>query len=159
MATPKAKLSLQHLEQLAERYIDNCLTYKKQQATASGKIVEIPDRQIPTIDYFLRIWIPRIGEPTIARSTYYRWLNDNTNQAKQDTIKKIEGLFKALATDIVANECKGIFYAKNRLGMSDKYLDPMFSNREMPLFFGPDDVKYNAEERQIIIWGDKVIKV
>ena len=120
MATPKAKLSLMHLEQLAEMYIESCLTYKKQQATASGKIVEIPDRQIPTIDYFLRIWIPRIGEPTIARSTYYRWLNDDSNYKKQDTIKNIEGLFKALATDIVANECKGIFYAKNKLGMTDR---------------------------------------
>lgn len=123
MATPKAKLSLLHLEQLAEIYIESCLTYKKQQATASGKIVEIPERQIPTIDYFLRIWIPRIGEPTIARSTYYRWLNDNSNFNKQDTIKNIEGLFKALATDIVANECKGIFYAKNCLGMTDRLVE------------------------------------
>jgi hypothetical protein len=43
--------------------------------------------------------------------------------------------------------------------MSDKYLDPMFSNREMPLFFGPNDVKCNAAEQQIIIWGFKEIKV
>ena len=107
----------------------------------------------------LRIWISGIGELIIARSTYYRWLNYNTNQAKQDNIKKIEWLFKALATDIVADERKGIFYAKNRLGMSDKYLDPMFSNREMPLFFGPNDVKCNAAEQQIIIWGFKEIKV
>jgi hypothetical protein len=39
---------------------------------------------------------------------------------KLHTIKNIEGIFKALATDIVANEGKGIFYAKNRLGMTDK---------------------------------------
>jgi hypothetical protein len=37
-----------------------------------------------------------------------------------ETIKRIDELFKSLATDIVANEGKGIFYAKNRLGMSDK---------------------------------------
>lgn len=144
MATPKAKLSLQHLEQLANDYIEDCITYKKQQATASGKIVDVLDRQIPTIDYFLRIWIPRKGEPNICRSTYYRWLNDDTKQAKQDTIKSIEALFKALATDIVANECKGIFYAKNRLGMSDKYLD---------------QVKYFAEEQQTIIWSGVSIKI
>jgi hypothetical protein len=36
------------------------------------------------------------------------------------TIKSIDDQFKALAEDIVANEGKGIFYAKNRLGMSDK---------------------------------------
>jgi hypothetical protein len=29
-------------------------------------------------------------------------------------------MFRALATDIVANEGKGIFYAKNYLGMTDK---------------------------------------
>jgi len=123
MATPKARLSLQHLEHLADIYINACMNYKKQHPTASGKIVLLKDRQIPTIDYFLRIWIPSIGEPTIARSTYYRWLNDNSNVAKQDTIKRIEGIFTALATDIVANEGKGIFYAKNRLGMTDRALD------------------------------------
>ena len=30
-------------------------------------------------------------------------------------------MFTALAIDIVANEGKGIFYAKNKLGMSDKF--------------------------------------
>jgi hypothetical protein len=39
---------------------------------------------------------------------------------KSDTIKSIDALFTALATDIVANEGKGIFYAKNKLGMTDK---------------------------------------
>ena len=29
-------------------------------------------------------------------------------------------MFTALATDIVANEGKGIFYAKNKLGMADR---------------------------------------
>jgi len=37
-----------------------------------------------------------------------------------DTIKKIDELFKGLAVDIVGNEGKGIFYAKNRLGMHDR---------------------------------------
>jgi hypothetical protein len=37
-----------------------------------------------------------------------------------DTIKSIDSQFKSLAEDIVANEGKGIFYAKNRLGMSDR---------------------------------------
>ena len=120
MAKPKTDISLQHLEQLAYTYIDDCLSYKREHPTASGKIVKVQDRQIPTIDYFLRIWIPKKGDPTIHRSTYYKWLNDESNPEKSDTIKNIEGLFKALATDIVANEGKGIFYAKNRLGMTDK---------------------------------------
>ena len=133
MATPKAMLSLQHLEQLASIYIDDCMTYTKDHPTASGRIVKILDRQIPTIDYFLRIWIPRKGEPTICRSTYYRWLNDDSCMDKQDTIRSIEGMFKALATDIVANEGKGIFYAKNRLAMTDRAM--MLDDRiEQPLF-------------------------
>jgi hypothetical protein len=37
-----------------------------------------------------------------------------------DTIKAIDNDFNALARDIVANEGKGIFYAKNKLGMHDR---------------------------------------
>ena len=59
------------------------------------------------------------GLPTLCRSTYYNWLNSD-NKAVLDTIKNIEGMFTALATDIVANEGKGIFYAKNKLGMHDR---------------------------------------
>ncbi len=69
----------------------------------------------------MRIWIPRnySRKDTIKRSTYYRWLNwDNTE--KQRVIRDIDEAFKALAQDIVANEGKGIFYAKNRLGMHDR---------------------------------------
>ena len=40
---------------------------------------------------------------------------------KQTTaLKKIDETFQALAADIVANEGKGIFYAKNKLGWTDK---------------------------------------
>jgi hypothetical protein len=42
------------------------------------------------------------------------------DKLKFETIKKIDELFKSLASDIVANEGKGIFYAKNRLGMHDR---------------------------------------
>jgi hypothetical protein len=78
------------------------------------------DRHIPTIDYFLRIWIPIVRkDKTIHRDTYYAWLNSD-NKLKSDTIKKIDDLFKGLAIDIVGNEGKGIFYAKNRLGMHDR---------------------------------------
>ena len=44
----------------------------------------------------------------------------NEEHPLSNTIKSIDNQFKALAEDIVANEGKGIFYAKNRLGMSDK---------------------------------------
>ncbi len=119
MAAPKTLITPQEIEQLAYNYIDECINNKKEHATASGRIVLITDRHIPTIDYFLRIWIAKQGKPTICRTTYYNWLN-GYNEDKLNTIKRIEGLFIALAIDIVANEGKGIFYAKNKLGMTDK---------------------------------------
>lgn len=119
MATPKTLITPEELELLSYKYIDECINNKKENPTASGRVVLIKDRQLPTIDYFLRIWIPRQGKPTICRATYYNWLNSN-NENKLDTIRNIEGLFIALAIDIVANEGKGVFYAKNRLGFSEK---------------------------------------
>jgi hypothetical protein len=146
MAKPKTDISLQHLEQLAYAYIDECLIYRKEHPTASGKIVRLLDRQIPTVDYFLRIWVPKKKKPTIHRSTYYRWLNDEINIEKCDTIKNIEQLFKALATDIVANEGKGIFYAKNRLGMTDRAMlsslhveQPLFNDVSSKILTMPND--------------------
>lgn len=119
MAAPKTQITPPEIEQLAYDYINECINNKKENPTASGKVVLIKDRHLPTIDYFLKIWIPKQGKPTICRTTYYNWLNSN-NQDKLNTIKRIEGVFIALAIDIVANEGKGIFYAKNKLGFTDK---------------------------------------
>jgi hypothetical protein len=119
MATPKTKISASELEELSYIYIDECLNNKRENPTASGKVVLIKDRHIPTIDYFLRIWIVKKGKPTICRKTYYNWLN-GSNEDKLHSIKNIEAIFKALAIDIVGNEGKGIFYAKNKLGMTDR---------------------------------------
>lgn len=116
----KDKAFLYTLFELAERYIDECLSHTTQEVS-QGRVVEKLNRHIPTIDFFLRIWIPRNYDKsyTIKRMTYYRWLNwDNTE--KQRVIHAIDEAFKALARDIVANEGKGIFYAKNRLGMHDR---------------------------------------
>lgn len=117
----KSKAFLYRLFDLANEYIDECMENKKEVATSSGKVVKQSDRHIPTIKYFLQIWIPRNYDKsdTIKRQTYYRWLKwDNTE--KQNVIQNIDNIFSALAEDIVANEGKGIFYAKNRLGMHDK---------------------------------------
>ncbi len=115
----KSNLKPEELEALAWQYITECIEHCKTHPTASGKTVQIPDRLIPTIRYFLNIWIPKQGQKGISRTTYYNWLNQENDQEKLDTIKRIEGYFEALAIDIVANEGKGIFYAKNKLGMSD----------------------------------------
>jgi hypothetical protein len=130
--TNYSKLKPDELEKLAYLYIQECINHKKDIQTSSGKIALISDRKIPTIDYFLRIWIPLQQKPTICRATYYNWLKSE-DLTKLDTIKNIEAIFKALAIDIVANECKGIFYAKNRLGMTDKAQNEL-KFAEQPLF-------------------------
>lgn len=103
----------------ADAYIQECLSNTKIHVAGSGKEVEVLDRHIPTVAYFLNIWMPRNHGETMNRKTYYEWLKED-NEDKSNTIKKIDSLFKSLAVDIVANEGKGIFYAKNALGMHDK---------------------------------------
>jgi hypothetical protein len=111
---------IKHLDELAHIYITECLSHQKETLSNKGEVIMVADRHIPTIDYFLRIWIPIIrNDKTIVRDTYYRWLNSD-DELKSDTIKKIDNMFKCLAKDIVANEGKGIFYAKNALGMHDR---------------------------------------
>lgn len=107
------------LPDYADQYIKECLSHTKEVATGSGKIVKIEDRHIPTIAYFLNIWMPLLKLDTLGRNTYYEWRKGEC-ELKRDTIKKIDDLFLALAGDIVANEGKGIFYAKNKLGWTDK---------------------------------------
>jgi hypothetical protein len=107
------------LPKYADEYIKECVSHTKEVVSGSGKVLEVRDRHIPTIDYFLTIWLPMYHLESIHRDTYYTWMKGE-DQIKSDAIKKIDDKFKALATDIVANEGKGIFYAKNRLGMHDK---------------------------------------
>jgi hypothetical protein len=107
------------LEQRAIEYINECLSHTKEHATGSGKVVQVQDRHIPTIDFFLQIWMPRNSGETITPSTWYEWIKSEDN-LKSETIKRIKARFNSLAKDIVANEGKGIFYAKNALGMHDK---------------------------------------
>ena len=103
----------------AHKYIDVCLDHEKEVVSGSGKLVKQKERHIPTIAFFLNIWLPKQIQETISRETFYAWMREE-NTHKSDTIKKIDELFNSLAADIVANEGKGIFYAKNKLGMTDK---------------------------------------
>ncbi len=126
------RISPEEIENLSYKYIEDCINFKKDHPTSSGKVVQVLERKIPTIDYFLRIWIPKQGKPTICRKTYYNWLNGN-DEDKLHTIKRVDEVFKALAVDIVANEGRGIFYAKNKLGMTDKAQNQI-RIEEQPLF-------------------------
>lgn len=107
------------LPEYADMYISECISHTKEVVTNSGKVMQVQDRHIPTVDYFLNIWLPLLKLESINRKTYYEWLKSD-DELKSNTIKRIDSLFKSLAVDIVANEGKGIFYAKNRLGMHDK---------------------------------------
>jgi hypothetical protein len=115
----KSEEFITSLPNYAQQYVEVCLNHSKEVATGSGKIVNQKERHIPTIAFFLNIWLPMNLGDTIARKTYYEWLKGDCEQ-KSNTIKKIDDLFCSLAVDIVANEGKGIFYAKNKLGMTDK---------------------------------------
>ena len=110
---------INNINDYADNYIKECLSHTKEVVSGSGKVIEVRDRHIPTIEYFLNIWLPLLKLDTIVKSTYYAWLKSE-DDTKSNAIKRVDELFKALASDIVANEGKGIFYAKNRLGMHDK---------------------------------------
>ena len=119
MANKYRKIDAKKLTELADQYCDECIDNTNDHATGSGKVVQVSSRHIPTIDYFLNIWIPlREKLDLIKRRTWYDWLRENSDKSR--TIKNIEGEFVALGKDIVANEGKGIFYAKNKFGMHDR---------------------------------------
>lgn len=105
------------LLELAKQYVKECEEHVKE-TTAAYKIVELKDRKLPTIDYFIHIWLPKHSDEIIKKTAFYDWLKGD-DQVKTNCIKEIQTIFKALATDIVANEGKGIFYAKNALNMTD----------------------------------------
>lgn len=88
-------------------------------ATGSGKIVELKERHLPTINYFLMHYLRREHFDFYKRTNFYEAIK-NESHPLSNTIKSIDESFKCLAKDIVANEGKGIFYAKNALGMHDK---------------------------------------
>lgn len=123
MANKHRDIDADKLRDLALEYCDECIDAIKQVATNSGKAVDVKERHLPTIDYFLKHWLRRehkeFWERSLKRSQWYNAGADSEHPLS-DTIKTITGEFHAISKDIVANEGKGIFYAKNALGMTDK---------------------------------------
>lgn len=140
---------IKHLPDWADEYIQLCLDHKKEVATGSGKIVEIADRHIPTICFFLNIWLPTKKGESIDRTTWYEWINGKVDDDRQKIIKAIDDKFKALAGDIVANEQKGIFYAKNKLGWTDRVDNRNENfNHEVKAEFGSQVIQPSQESGQ-----------
>jgi hypothetical protein len=124
---PKIKvIDTDKLMELANEYIEHCLNSTKEYPTARGA-VEVKERHLPTIKYFLYIWL-RINDFDFYKKTEWYEAINNTEHPYHLVTKKIDDSFRALATDIVANEGKGIFYAKNYLGMTDKVITENTNN-------------------------------
>lgn len=119
----KTKFFMDKLEEYAWEYIEECLENTKEQLSNKGDVIDIKERNNPTIDFFLRIWILRTygKKATMNRRTWYRWL-DMKNTKKQKLITDIESTFNALNLNIAANEGKGIAYLKHKFGWADRTL-------------------------------------
>jgi len=121
MANTYRDIDKDELMTYALEYCDECINNVKT-VTASYKLVEIPERHIPTIDYFLCHWLrrerPDFYKNMIKVSQWYNAGND-PNHPLSESIKEITKIFHSLGKDIVANEGKGVFYAKNAFGMRD----------------------------------------
>lgn len=118
MANDYRDIKKEDLLQLAEKYIDECEQAIKEVATGKG-VHKLKERKLPTIKYWVLQWLKKEGFEFYTRQYFYDALK-NDNHPLSDTLKNIRNTFDAIAEDVVANEGKGIFYAKNRLGMSDK---------------------------------------
>ena len=118
MARLVKDIDQERLLEWADEYIDYCLNSTKEVATGAGVKI-IRERHLPTISFFLLIWLPRQGFEFYKRATYYEVLSKEDHPCHKIT-KQIDELFRALAADVVANEGKGIFYAKNLLGWTDR---------------------------------------
>jgi restriction endonuclease len=123
MSNTHRDIDADKLDEYALQYCDECIDAVKQIATNSGKVLDVKERHLPTIDYFLKHWLRRkhkeFWEGCLKRSQWYNAQSDSEHPLS-DTIKIITENFHALSKDIVANEGKGIFYAKNALGMTDR---------------------------------------
>jgi hypothetical protein len=118
MANTFRDIDKEELLKLAYQYCDSCIGATKEVPTMKGAI-DIKERRLPTISYFIEHYLRVNHFEFYKRSNWYDAMK-NPNHPISDTIKKIDTLFEALAVDVVANEGKGIFYAKNKLGMTDK---------------------------------------
>lgn len=107
------------LQDLAAKYIIECKNNRKEQSTAKGDIVAIAERKIADWQYFVCDYLVERGFDFYTREHSYA-IEKNDSHPLSYTIKKIKARMDGYSGDVVANEGKGIFWAKNRLGMTDR---------------------------------------
>jgi hypothetical protein len=112
------ELDKDEIIRLAYEFMDECEQNKVEQATAKGA-VKITSRKLPTPGYFCDIWLRKRGVKFYKARSFYDVRKDENHPA-HSLVMEITGILKSLAVDVVANEGKGIFYAKNHLDMTDK---------------------------------------
>lgn len=120
MANKHRNIDPEELMQKALEYCDECISNTKE-VVAQYKTVEVRDRHLPTIGYFVSHWLRRQHFEFYSREHWYVVMKDEEHPLNY-TIKRIDKMFRDLSMDIVANEGKGIFYAKNFLNMGDNGL-------------------------------------
>jgi hypothetical protein len=112
------ELDKDEIIRLAYEFMEECEQNKVDQATAKG-VVQVKSRKLPTPGYFCDIWLRKRGINFYKSRSFYDVRKDETHPAYK-LVTEISGILKSLAVDVVANEGKGIFYAKNHLDMTDK---------------------------------------
>jgi len=145
MANNYRDIDKDQLLEYAQEYVNECINNYKQHATGSGKVVEIKDRNVPTYKYFILHWLKNKDIDIYGRQHIYKVLKDETHPLC-DTLKNIREYFDAVAEDIVANEGKGIFYAKNRLGMRDTPKEEIKTDNKVEFIITEKKADGNREE-------------
>jgi len=112
------KIDVDKFVKLRDEYCDHCINDTKEVASVKG-VVKIKDRHLPTVDYFLMHWL-RMKHFEFYKTTKWYDALKNPQHPYHELVVETDALFRALARDVVANEGKGIFYAKNFLGMTDR---------------------------------------
>lgn len=141
-------IEAEEFQNLAWQYVQECEENTNEKMSSTGKVLHVRERKIPTINYFLLIWLSKKGKPTISRSTFYRWLKSHKdgNETPNETggiyeaIFNTKRMFDAVAVDILANDNKGntsALYAKNYLKWSE--------SNKTEFYFGNENHSDNIE--------------
>lgn len=141
MANKHRDIDESKLLDLAAEYIIDCENNRNEQLSNKGEIVEVGKRKIADWKYFVSWWLVKKGFDFYTRQYSYD-VEKDLSHPLSDTIKKIKAMMDGYSSDVVANEGTGIFWAKHRLGMSDKALDDSENQNQ---------IKINLKDIEIVV--------